>query len=133
MTGFWSLLRKEVTYGEKVPRAYRMAWHEPRRNVAIYCPVPLHWVVRRWRELRSRLGGVPGSPRTDQKKTLEAQPLERERQRLAEEFGRGYLVGWRECFQVCLNAIEDEISRQMAMGDSARWLAGVNETSGPKN
>ena len=39
------------------------------------------------------------------------QRAHRERERLAEEYARGYRAGWRECFQTCLSAVEEEIAR----------------------
>ena len=31
------------------------------------------------------------------------------RRTLADEYARGYLCGWRECFASCLEAVEEEI------------------------
>jgi hypothetical protein len=41
----------------------------------------------------------------------------REQQKIAEEYARGYLAGWRECFHSCLAAVEEEITRGDGGGD----------------
>jgi hypothetical protein len=32
------------------------------------------------------------------------------RQRLAEEYSRGYLAGWRQCSDACVAAVEEELA-----------------------
>lgn len=132
MRSLWSFLRKEVSPGDAVPRAYRLAWYEPRRNVGVFFLLPLHWVFRGCRELRNWFWSGVRSPGAAQQ-ALEVQRMEVQRQRLAEEFARGYLIGWRECFQVCLNAIEDEIARGGEVWDSGRWLPDAKGVARPKN
>jgi len=41
---------------------------------------------------------------------FQMQRVHRKRELLAEEYARGYMAGWRECFQTCLSAVEEEIS-----------------------
>ncbi|MFZ0635894.1 MAG: hypothetical protein WA755_04560 [Candidatus Acidiferrales bacterium] len=41
----------------------------------------------------------------------------RERQRLAEEYATGYLAGWQECIDACVQALE---------GDAGGWADGEN-------
>lgn len=128
----WSFFRRELSPGDPVPRGYRLAWYEPRRNVGVFFPLPLHWVSRGCRELRKCFWGGVRSPGVA-RQALEAQRIEMERQRLAEEFARGYLIGWRECFQVCLNAIEDEIACGGEVWEAGRWLPGADGVARPKN
>lgn len=63
-----------------------------------------------------RVGGWLASGvdrRTESPCPAEAGSLDRAdeyRERLAQEYSRGYQAGWRECFGTCLQAIEDEIA-----------------------
>lgn len=129
----FSSFRKELSLGERVPRCYGMAWYEPRRNVGVYFPVPFHSVVRLCRNLRRLVSAAFGSHESEHAIAVEFQRLERERQRLADEFARGYLKGWRECFQTCLSAIEDEISQNTEVWEAGTWLAVSSEPVGPQN
>ena len=51
------------------------------------------------------------APGIERPKVFQMQRVHRERELHAEEYARGYMAGWRECFQTCLSAVEDEISR----------------------
>ncbi|MGH9560371.1 MAG: hypothetical protein ACRD3S_02855 [Terracidiphilus sp.] len=53
--------------------------------------------------------------------------LHRDRQRLAEEYARGYICGWRECYDACLEAVEEEISQAGEV-----WEIGELLTDTPK-
>jgi len=101
------LIRREVAHGAEGPPAWRIAWYEPRRGVDIYSPAPLHWVLRLARELRHRVCGALAAPKIEVAEMLEIRRSFEERQRLADEYSRGYLAGWRECFQACLAAVEE--------------------------
>jgi hypothetical protein len=104
-------LRREVGHGENVPAGYQLAWYEPRRRLGVYFPVPLHWVLRALREARHRLRMALRAPRIECSEVFQMQREHRERERLAAEYARGYINGWRECFHVCLDAVEEEIER----------------------
>lgn len=104
-------LRKEVGHGGIVPPGWQMAWYEPRRRVGVYYPSPLHWVLRVLRELIHRVQTAVFSPGIECAQLFEMQRTHRERQRMADEYARGYLVGWNECFRACLEAVEEELSR----------------------
>jgi hypothetical protein len=104
-------LRREVGHGGKVPAGYQLAWYEPRRRIGVYFPVPLHWALRALRELRHRLHLALRAPRIECSDVFQMQRAHRERELLAAEFARGYINGWRECFHVCLDAVEEEIER----------------------
>ncbi len=65
------------------------------------------------------------APEIERAQVFEMQRTHRERERLAEEYASGYLVGWRECFQACLEVVEDEIAGADASGascDIRTWL-----------
>jgi hypothetical protein len=102
-----------------------MAWYEPRRRVGVYFPAPLNWIARAWRELRYRLHIALGAPGIEAAQFFTMQRLHQQRQRMAEEYARGYMVGWRECLHACVEAIEDEMSR----GDDV-WEIGALLTDG---
>ena len=110
MKSWWGL-RRELGPGGRVPRGFRMAWYEPRRRVGIYVPAPLHWALRVLREFAYRLRLALRAPAIERKQFFDMQRIHSERQRLADEYARGYLSGWRECFRACLEAVEEEIAR----------------------
>jgi hypothetical protein len=104
-------LRREVGHGGNVPAGYQLAWYEPQRRIGVYFPVPLHWALRALRELRHRLQLALRAPRIERSEVFQMQRAHRQRELLAEEYARGYISGWRECFDVCLDAVEEEIER----------------------
>jgi hypothetical protein len=126
-------LRFEKGLGQPAPRGYRKAWYEPRRYVEVYFPAPLHWLFRVCRELTHRVQLVLRAPKVEEIEALEMQQADRERQRLTEEFARGYLNGWRECFQNCLDALEDELSVDGNIWKSGTWTVGADDLFGPRN
>lgn len=115
-------IRREVGHGGVVPAGWQMAWYEPNRRVGIYFPRPLHWILRALRELVYRAQIAWRAPRIERAEFFEMQRTHRERQRLAEEYARGYLIGWRECFQACLEVVEDEIRQANDALDVSAWL-----------
>jgi hypothetical protein len=104
-------LRKEISHGGNIPPGYQLAWYEPRRRIGIYFPAPLHWLLRALRELNHRVQIAVKAPRIERDEVFQMQRAHRERQRLAEEYARGYMAGWHECFHTCLDAVEEEIAR----------------------
>ncbi|MGH9682228.1 MAG: hypothetical protein ACRD4S_01250 [Candidatus Acidiferrales bacterium] len=115
-------LRREVSHGGIVPRGWQMAWYEPRRRVGVYYPAPLHWIVRVLREFAYRLRAALQTPSIERTEVFQMQRTYRERQRLAEEYARGYMAGWRECFDVCLDAVEQEMANGTEAWDVASSL-----------
>ena len=113
---------REVGHGGIVPPGFQMAWYEPRRRVGVYFPAPLHWVIRVVRELRFRLRVALRAPSIERAEVFEMQRTHRERHRLAEEYAQGYITGWRECFDVCLESVEEEISRVDSIWDAGALL-----------
>ena len=120
-------LCREVGHGGIVPRGWRLAWYEPRRRVGVYYPAPLHRILRAAREFRYRLRIALRAPQIECSQVFEMQRTHRDRQRLADEYGRGYLAGWRGCFQTCVEAVEEELGR----ADDV-WEVGGMLTDPPK-
>src|ERR1700692_2204924 len=103
-------LRREAGHGGYVPRGWQMAWYEPRRRVGVYYPAPLHLFLRAIRNIVYRLGIAWRAPGIGCAQVFEMQRGFRERQRMADEYARGYLSGWRECFNACMHAVEEELT-----------------------
>jgi len=112
-----NVIGRELTFGARVPRGWGMAWYEPQRRLAVYFPMPLHWLMRVARELVWRAGLAWRSPSRERHESDEIQRAFRERQRLAEEYATGYLAGWRECVEACIQALA---------GDPGGWADGEN-------
>ena len=122
-------LRREAGHGATPPRGWQLAWYEPRRRVGVYYPTPLHLILRAVREFRYRLRVAWRAPRLEQADVVAMERTHRQRQLLADEYARGYLAGWRECFQTCLEAVEGEIARSDEMWDVGDLLAGTPKPS----
>jgi hypothetical protein len=120
-------LRREVRHGGMIPRGWRMAWYEPRRRIGVYYPSPLHWVLRALREFVYRLRVAVRAPEIECGQIFEMQRAHRDRERMADEYARGYLIGWRECFHACLAAVEEELTRSDDV-----WDIGALLTDTPK-
>lgn len=99
------IIGRELTFGAPIPRGWRMAWYEPQRRVAVYFPVPLQLLMRLARELMWRLSLACNAPSREAHETCDIHRMFRERQRLAEEFAAGYLAGWHECLDACVEAM----------------------------
>ena len=116
-------LRREAGHGGVVPRGWEMAWYEPRRRVGVYYPAPLHWLMRAARECVYRVGIALRAPGIERAQVFEMESTHRDRQRLADEYARGYLVGWRECFRDCVKAVQEEITRSDDVWDIGDLLS----------
>jgi len=114
-------MRREVGHGGAVPHGWGLAWYEPQRRMGVYYPVPLHWVLRGLREFGYRLRIALHAPRMERAEVYRMQRSQRERERLAEEYARGYMSGWHECFEACLDAVEEEISRVDETYEASSW------------
>ena len=119
-----NLLRKEIGHGGAIPHGWRLAWYEPRRRVGVYYPTPLHWIARFLLESGRRLRLAIRAPRIERAELIAMQRAHRDRQQLADEYSRGYMAGWRECYQTCVDAIESEISQAQGVWDVGSLLAG---------
>jgi hypothetical protein len=126
-------LRKEVSHGGVIPRGWQMAWYEPQRRIGVYFPAPLHWLARALREVAHRVRIALRSPGIELAEVFQMQRVHRDRERLAEEYARGYMVGWRECFQTCLSAVEEEISRADESWDVSSFLPAAPKPPREKN
>jgi len=122
-------LRREAGCKAIIPRGWQMAWYEPRRRVGVYFPVPLHWVLRAMREFAYRVRLALRAPLMEHAEILAMQRDHSERQRFADEYARGYLAGWRECFHTCLEAVEEEIARDDEIWNVGDLLAGAPKPS----
>jgi len=100
--------RREITFGARIPRGWRMAWYEPQRGVAVYFPAPLHWLASGLREFIWRVSLAWRAPRRERQEMHDQFIRHRERQRLAEEYTRGYLAGWRDYLKDCLAALDGQ-------------------------
>ena len=87
-----------------------MAWFDQGRGVEVHYPVPLHYFLRALREISYRVRVALRAPRIEIAQILQADRSHVERQRFADEYARGYLAGWHECFDTCMQAVEEEVS-----------------------
>jgi hypothetical protein len=110
-----------------------MAWYEPRRRVGVYYPAPLHWLLRATREIVHRVRMAVRAPGIERAEVFQMQRTHQERQRLAEEYARGYMAGWGECFQTCLSAVEEEIGRVDDSWDVGSFLPVAPKPPGTEN
>ena len=120
-------LRREAGHGAFIPRGWQMAWYEPRRRVGVYYPAPLHWILRTLREFAYRLRIAVQAPAIEHLQVVELQRSHLNRQKLADEYATGYLAGWRECYETCLHAVEEELAH-----DAGAWDLGALLTETPK-
>jgi len=125
---FW----REVPQGGMVPSGWRMAWYEPKRQVGVYTAMPLHWVGRMLREFRYRVNVAVTAPTIEEEQVQELQRAHRDREQLAEEYSKGYMAGWRECFEACLQAVEEEITDADEVWRMGAALTG-STTTGREN
>jgi len=100
-----------------------MGWYEPLRRIGVYYPAPLHWVLRTLREISYRIRVALRAPLIERAQAFEMNRAHRDRQRLADEYVRGYMCGWRECYEACLLAVEDEISQSNELWEIGDLLA----------
>lgn len=115
-------LRREISRGGTVPRGWKLAWYDPRRRVGIHYPTPLHWIARLLSEGIYRLKLAMKAPRIECAEFMAMQRSYNDRQRLADEYSRGYMAGWRECYQACIDAIETEMDRAEEVWDVGSLL-----------
>jgi len=115
-------LRQEIGHTGRIPRGWRMAWYEPQRRIGVYYPFPLDRVFRAAHQLAYRIALAWWAPDFERAEVLEMQRTDRQRVRLADEYARGYLNGWHECYQECLVAVEEELSRSDELWDTAGLL-----------
>lgn len=115
-------MRREIGHGGIVPPGWELAWYEPAHRLGVYYPAPLHWVLRILREIRYRVQIAMDAPGIERAQVFQMQRTHRERMRLAEEYSHGYMQGWRECFQACLEVVEGEIAGAHDEIEVGEWL-----------
>jgi len=101
-------------------------FQRPARRVGIYYPAPLHWVLRGLREFSYRMRVALRAPRIERAQAFEMNRAHRDRQRLADEYARGYMAGWRECYDACLDAVEEEITRASDLSEVGDVLGSTS-------
>jgi hypothetical protein len=126
-------LRREVGHGGKIPRGWQMAWYEPRRRLGVYYPPPLNWVMRAPREIGYRVWLALHASVIECAQTFDLQRAHRVRERMADEYARGYLIGWRECFKTCMDAVHEEISRSDDVWEIGTLLTDTDKPPRPSN
>lgn len=102
---FW---KREVAEETPVPSGWRCAWREPKRGVMVCLRAPFHLIVRGRRALMWRVRVARHAASQEEQERWEMGIRVRERQRLAEEYARGYMSGWRECYEACQEAMAAE-------------------------
>lgn len=125
--------KKELSHGAVAPRGWRMAWYEPRRRVGIYYPAAFSWIMRALRELKYRIRIAWQAPRIEAAQFFAMQRANEQRQRFADEYARGYMMGWRECFDTCVDAIQDEMSRGDQVWEIGSLLTDAGKPPRPNN
>jgi hypothetical protein len=137
--GAWRGWRLELARGARIPRGYALAWVDMSRWVAVCYPWPVNLAARCWRtaswRLRQAVRAFHG-PGRDAQLTAAAQRTFRQRQALAERYAAGYLCGWQDCFDACMEVVEEELGplrrrRHAAGGADASSRRGADcEASG---
>jgi len=106
-----------------------MAWFDPCRGVAVYYPLPLHYFLRALREILYRVRLAFCSHTIEEAQTLKNHRTHSERQRLADEYAHGYLAGWNECFDTCMQAVEEEVSNAEELWNIGDMIVKSSEPS----
>ena len=119
--------QREVASHGRPSSGWRAAAHKSDRQPETHRRGPLQWAVLVVRELLYRVRLAIEAPPVDVAEGRESERINRDRHLLAEEYSRGYMAGWRECFETCLETVEDEIART---GDV--WSMGMTVTGSPK-
>ncbi len=122
--GMARLFCRQLAQGARVPAGWRQAWYEPRRRVGVYSPMPLHWILRLVRECAYRVTNAVTAPTIEQAQRVAMRRREEERQQMADEYSRGYLAGWRACFDACLSVVEGEMEGANSVWEFGGWVAG---------
>jgi len=71
---------------------------------------PLEWLAGTVRDWALRFGVNGRFSKLENRRAAELRRAQEERERLSREYSEGYMAGWRECFETCLQAVEDEIA-----------------------
>ncbi len=110
--GLWLGWRVDLPRGRHIPLGYGLAWVDMSRWVAVCVPWPLNLIARWWRAGNWRVRRVARALAglgIDAQFVADSQRIYREEQALAEQYAAGYLSGWEECFDACLEAVQEEL------------------------
>lgn len=121
--GMARLFYRQLAQGARVPAGWGRAWYEPGRRVGVYSPMPLHWILRLGRECACRVANAVTAPPIERAQQLAMRRREEQRQQMADEYSRGYLAGWRSCFEACLRAVEGEMEDANSVWEYGDWVA----------
>lgn len=108
------------------PESCRAVSWASRRGLANRLTAPWGWIRRAFRELHYRFHAALTMPSLQEALAEHARQRELDRERLAHEYSRGYMAGWRECFDTCLQAVEDEIATGDDVWRMGAFLTGSN-------
>jgi hypothetical protein len=67
------------------------------------------WTARLVREIVNRCRLVLFSPTFGKYLEIQSKWKDQQQQRMAEEYAKGYLDGWHECYAACLDAVEHPV------------------------
>ncbi len=101
-------MRYEAFVVRQVPK-WRDPWRAWARRAASAVRATIELICRGWRELTRRADLALNAPSLEYQQIADADFAHLVPKRLTEEYARGYLCGWQECFETCMQAIEDEI------------------------
>lgn len=107
---------------------WRVEWRARARRAVSAVRTTIELICRGWRELTRRTGLALNAPSLEWQRAADERRAYLVRKRLTEEYSRGYLCGWQECFETCMQAIEDEIG---ALEESL-WEAPAGATQGTR-
>lgn len=82
----------------------------PSKGFAARITTSWMWIERMFRELRYRVRAALTMPSFHDAPADAERQRQLDRERLAHEYSQGYMAGWHECFDTCLQAVEDEIA-----------------------
>lgn len=82
-----------------------------------------HWIKRCVDEVGYRLHLVFFAPTLKRSAEITRRREHREKCRIAEEYSKGYLAGWHECYGACLEAVEQELSKEAEVWEVGELFA----------
>ena len=83
------------------------------------------WFERFAAEIAHRCRLALFAPTIQRSLAIERQRAQAEREKMAEEYARGYLDGWHECYSACLEAVEESVAEQRDVWAAGELLAGL--------
>ena len=89
---------------------WQLIQHRPARTAGRALVNPLQWAARVLSDWKYRLRVALTVPPLEEVRSEQLKRAEQDRARLAHEYSEGYITGWRECFDSCVQAVEDEFA-----------------------